>query len=687
MQITMPPAVRHRKIVLLSGSVVLTLCLVTSSTQAQPSAQGVSGHVRMVTLLAQLSEQQPFGVEYERALDRLYDRVEQLPNDVALTQQLAMIQRLAEAQIRAGEPLAAIQHLDEVIHGVRLLRSSQQLRLTMNGRFWLGVVSLRQALLGNCQGASAAVRCTLPIAAAGVHQSQEAGREAMEHFRTVANLTQPEAPEHLAALWLLNVASMLMGDYPQAVPAEHRIDPAHFDGDVAEMRPFEDIGPQLDIDTFSAGGGIAVDDFDGDGWLDLMASSADIGGQLRFFRNSGDGVFVDATDAAGLTGITGGLNLVQADYDGDADLDLLVLRGGWLASGGQHPNSLLRNNGDLTFVDITFEAGLGERHYPTQVGAWSDYDLDGDLDLFIGNEAGDEYNRHSSQLFHNHGDGTFTDVAAAAGVSNRALTKGAAWGDFNGDGYPDLYVSNFKGANRMYRNDGDGKFTDVATALGLDGPHHSYSAWFWDVDNDGALDLLANSYRTPQTAVPDLWYYTADLLGYIHPAEKLVLYKGDGEGGFVDVAAAYGVARVNLATGANFGDLDNDGWLDFYLGTGYPGFEALLPNLMYRSDGGTSFVDVTYAGGFGHLQRGQGVAFADYDNDGDQDIFERIGRTATRRRVRRCAVSKSGLRQQLVDLRPAKPDGEPVRRRRQGHCADRRQRGQPDAAPGCRAER
>ncbi len=210
-------------------------------------------------------------------------------------------------------------------------------------------------------------------------------------------------------------------------------------------------------------------------------------------------------------------------------------------------------------------------------------------------------------------------------MSNRALTKGAAWGDFNDDGYPDLYVSNFQGANRMYRNDGDGKFTDVASALGVDGPYHSYSAWFWDVDNDGALDLLVNSYRTPQTSVPDVWYYAADLLGYEHPAEKLALFKGDGGGSFVDVAAEYGVARVSLATGANFGDLDNDGWLDFYLGTGYPGFEALFPNLMYRNQGGTGFVDVTYAGGFGHLQRGQGVAFADYDNDGDQDVFERMG--------------------------------------------------------------
>ena len=164
----------------------------------------------------------------------------------------------------------------------------------------------------------------------------------------------------------------------------------------------------------------------------------------------------------------------------------------------------------------------------------------------------------------------------------------------------------------------------MAEELGVSDPEHSFTAWFWDVDNDSDLDLMVNSYRTPQTAIPDIWYYTADLLGRSQPADMPRLYINE-DGGFRDAAVDYGIARVTLASGANFGDLDNDGFLDFYLATGYPGVEAVLPNLMYRNDGGRRFVDVTYSGGFGHLQKGHGVTFADFDRDGDQDVFEEMG--------------------------------------------------------------
>ena len=117
------------------------------------------------------------------------------------------------------------------------------------------------------------------------------------------------------------------------------------------------------------------------------------------------------------------------------------------------------------------------------------------------------------------------------------------------------------------------------------------------------------------------------------PLELGRLYRGDGRGGFRDVAPQLGLTRLHLPMGSNFGDLDNDGWLDFYLGTGYPDYEALMPNVMYRNAGGAGFADVTWAGGFGHLQKGHGVAFADFDHDGDQDVFEQMG-GALRRRSR-----------------------------------------------------
>jgi hypothetical protein len=141
------------------------------------------------------------------------------------------------------------------------------------------------------------------------------------------------------------------------------------------------------------------------------------------------GGFSEALEGSGLEGINGGLNLVPGDYNGDGRVDVLVLRGAWLdGPAGQQPNSLLRNEGDGCFTDVTFNAGLGDAHYPTQTAAWADYDADGDLDLYIGNEASQRY-RFPCQLFRNDGSGTFTDVAGEAGVANHRVAKGHARGD------------------------------------------------------------------------------------------------------------------------------------------------------------------------------------------------------------------------------------------------------------------
>jgi hypothetical protein len=305
--------------------------------------------------------------------------------------------------------------------------------------------------------------------------------------------------------------------------------------------------------------------------------------------------------------------MVQADYDNDGDVDVLVLRGAWLDDYGRHPNSLLQNDGKARFRDVTFDAGLGEVHYPTQTAAWADHDLDGDLDLYIGNE------RYPGQLFENDGHGSFTDIAERAGVQNLLLAKGCTWGDFDQDRWPDLYVSNFPGANRLYRNNHDGTFTDVAAELGVTEPVHSFPTWFWDYDNDGLLDLYVSSYEF------GVQHVAADYLNQPITCEPDRLYHGLPGGRFEEVAAQSGLKRVTLPMGSNFGDVNNDGFLDFYLGTGYIDYEGLMPNLLFVNRGGRTFQDVTFAAGMGHLQKGHGVVFADLDNDGDQDVFEKMG--------------------------------------------------------------
>jgi hypothetical protein len=204
------------------------------------------------------------------------------------------------------------------------------------------------------------------------------------------------------------------------------------------------------------------------------------------------------------------------------------------------------------------------------------------------------------------------------------MAKGVSWGDYDNDRYPDLYVSNLGTRNRLFHNQGDGTFGQAGAPSGVLEPKDSYACWFWDYDNDGALDLYVAAYRGTTGAL------AAVALSYFGGAPALELgrlYRGDGHGHFRDTAPEVGLTRLHLAMGSNFGDLDNDGWLDFYLGTGYPDYEALMPNAMYRNDQGRRFQDVTWNGGFGHLQKGHAVAFADFDQDGDQDVFEQMGGT------------------------------------------------------------
>src|SRR5690606_24331846 len=187
-------------------------------------------------------------------------------------------------------------------------------------------------------------------------------------------------------------------------------------------------------------GGICIEDFDRDGHLDLMISAWGFQDQLRYFRNTGDGRFEEKTAEAGLTGVTGGLNMAHADYDNDGYADILLMRGAWFRDQGRIPNSLLRNNGDGTFTDVTVKAGLYHKA-PTQSVAWADFDLDGWLDLFSAHESipGQPGTEFPSILYRNNRDGTFTDITAASCLAVNAYVKGATAGDINADERWDLY--------------------------------------------------------------------------------------------------------------------------------------------------------------------------------------------------------------------------------------------------------
>jgi hypothetical protein len=359
-----------------------------------------------------------------------------------------------------------------------------------------------------------------------------------------------------------------------------------------------------------------------------MCSSIGVHDQLRLYHNNGDGTFLERTTEAGLVGEVGGLNLIQADYNNDGFPDVLVLRGAWLRDEGRFPKSLLRNNGDGTFEDVTEAAGLLS-FKPSQTAVWFDYDNDGWIDLFVGHESvGGSTNR--CDLYHNNGNGTFTECAIEAGVGFVGFVKGLCSADYNHDGRPDLFLSVLGGPNVLFRNDGPTatnsagkivvKFTDVARQAGTTEPLYSFPCWFFDYDNDGWEDLFVSGYR-----IQDVGDVCADYLGLPNNAERPRLYHNNHDGTFTDVTRQAGLYHVLHSMGSNFGDLDNDGFLDFYVGTGDPDLATIIPNRMFRNDGGKRFQDVTSAGGFGNLQKGHGVSFGDIDNDGDQDIYQNMG--------------------------------------------------------------
>ena len=609
-----------------SASVASKAAVSAPAEIAAPKA--TSGHRRMLTLLKQIADGTPDDNKYlGNANERLLrKRLSSLPSDASERTRWMANMQLGQALLRLGNEKEGIDYLERALQPNRLQKSTVPAEVVNHTLFRLGVAYMRHGETQNCCLRNTPDSCILPIQGDGIHTQQEPSQQAISYFKGVLQNTPKHESLHLAAQWLINIAYMTIGGYPDQVPKAYLIPQKAYESE-EEIPRFTNIAPKLGLDTFDLSGGAIVDDFDNDEYLDIVTSTWDTRGQMRFFRNNRDGTYSDFTREAGLTGFYGGLNMIQADYDNDGDTDILVLRGAWLVTQGRHPNSLLCNNGDGTFTDVTFDAGLGDVHYPSGTASWGDYDNDGDLDLYIGNESskglqGKVVMRAPCQLFRNNGDGAFTDVAAEAGVQNNRFAKAAIWGDYDGDRWLDLYVSNFKGGNRLYHNNGDGTFTNVAKKLNVDLPEVSFPAWFWDFDNDGALDLYVAAYSAK------LEHLTASWLGMHAKHVETVLarlYRGNGQGGFDEVARQYNLIHPAAPMGSNFGDLDNDGYLDFYLGTGYPDYKNIMPNIMYRNQGGIRFADVSAAGGFSHVQKGHGVAFADLDNDGDQDIFEQMG--------------------------------------------------------------
>ena len=504
------------------------------------------------------------------ASKRQFEKVLELePNNLEAMLQLGL------AEFRLGEADKAAKRFENII---------QNYRRHSGAYYYLGVYHLRH---GNLE-------------------------KAVTNFKESLRL-KPRDPETLWNLW---TAYSQLGGYPADLPEEFKIKPwGGFvtPNSVGRDSLFTDMAANLKMDKVDGGRGSAWGDYDNDGDEDIVAVGTYQPHVL--YRNNGNGTFTNVADQAGIADPRGGWGSLFADYDNDGYLDLYITRGGW---SGAAENTLYHNNGDGTFTDVTHTAGVADPQ-SSFCAAWADYDNDGFLDLYIADGViGDGA---ANVLYRNNGDGTFTNIAESAGVANTGNSLGTAWGDYDKDGYIDLHVVNFGQSNVLYRNNGDGTFTDVTSIAGMTLPvTDAFVTFFLDVDNDADLDIFISNSGSFQA------FIAGQITGAApHDGDRQVLYRNNGDGTFTDVTRESGLYHAFGAMGANFGDIDSDGYLDIYLATGAPQMGRLERDALFRNNGDGTFTDATLALGLGNIGKGHGVTFGDVDTDGDVDIYVPVG--------------------------------------------------------------
>ncbi len=419
-------------------------------------------------------------------------------------------------------------------------------------------------------------------------------------------------PAILKVRWHYLQVQLLLGRNPKAMPAQYRFPDAIPDtGNIGGR--FTEVAKAMGVNKFNGGRSSGWADFDGDGDLDLAALGHP---ELYYYRNDG-GHFANLTKESGLILPEGGIGTQVADYDNDGDADVYITRDGWFGPGKKH---LFQNDGRAHFKDVTDQAGVGNENGSTFCASWGDFDRDGWLDIYLGNGTG-AIGDSTNVLFRNNHQGTFTDVAARAGVDNRKQTLSTAFGDYDGDGWPDLYLENFTQPNVLYHNNGNGTFTDVTAQTGTAADQvDGFITFFLDYNNDGLLDIFVGNWSQYDVVLEDRVAGRAT-----HPRDRSVLLRNNGNSTFTDVAEEAGLARALGTMSGVPGDFDYDGYLDLFLGNGGPTMERRELSTMFRNNGNGTFADVTAQVGVLNLGKLHGVTFADYDQDGDLDLYTPVG--------------------------------------------------------------
>lgn len=535
------------------------------------------------------------------------------PSDIANAEYF-----MGTAALLAGNEQKSVASLESLLQRIPVMDLSRR-RIVLHD---LAIAYMRLGERMNCVYDHREESCIFPLSAKGIHYDKTGSEKAIAIYRVLLE----NDPEDLESMWLLNVAYMTTGGYPHNVPERFLLKGLNTDT-ITSVKPFIDVAVNIGMHTKNMAGGSLVEDMNNDDYLDIVTSSWSLNERMHYCRNNFNGTFTDISDSSGLGLLSGGLNIMQTDYNNDGLKDIHVLRGAWKGKFGNEPSSLLRNNGNGTFSDVTQEAGM-LAFFPTQTATWADFDNDGWLDVFIGAESTAE-NYHYSKLYMNNKNGTFKEVASVAGVGIADFVKGVTSGDYNNDGLTDIFISTLTGNKFLFKNEGlqttgTVHFKDVSSDAGISSNHErTFPTWFFDYNNDGWQDILICSYEFDKSLA---WYAAAEAMGKpIGKSGRVILFENKKDGTFENVSEKAGLTKIAFAMGSNFGDIDNDGYPDFYLGTGNPQYQSLVPNKFFKNVDGKGFIDATTAARMGNLQKGHGVSFADMDNDGDADIHIDMG--------------------------------------------------------------
>ena len=465
--------------------------------------------------------------------------------------------------------------------------------LIKTGRFEEAAKHLRQAAIDD-----SSVRST------ALHEAGVAlyfSGSYLEAARTGSAALDANPANEPARYWLW-LAAQKLGAYPAEIPQSHRMEMKT--GWAATSIEYEDIAARTGLDKTSGGRGIAVFDYDGDGLLDVAICCAH--GGLSLYRNKGDGTFQDVSIESGVYRAVNGFGMAAGDYNNSGFPSLAVVRNGFY--GGMI--ELWRNNGDGTFTDVSVASGISA-WAASFTCSWVDYDCDGKLDLFVCTNLGGLFDRKvQHKLYHNNGDGTFTERAQAAGIISPWGAIGHSWGDYNNDGFPDLFVSNVIGRPQLFRNNGDGTFTEVTKEAKLDVYALAFNAQFCDIDNDGWLDIVQYTWSIHEDTIFSMRTGAAPPHGH-----STRVFRNNRDGTFSVISPQLGLTECWGSMSGNAADINNDGYLDIVLGNGGPLVDRNEPMVVLESDG-HRFRNVTFSAGLPLMGKGHGVNCADLFGDG-----------------------------------------------------------------------